>query len=67
MYGDARRRGLQHGGYVESSYLACARECGLSADELVILARNSLEASFASPAELGGYLALLKEYCAAFE
>jgi len=39
----------------------------LSADELVILARNSLEASFASPAELDGYLALLKEYCAAFE
>eukprot|EP00629_Pelagomonadales_sp_RCC1024_P015215 CAMPEP_0119280424 /NCGR_PEP_ID=MMETSP1329-20130426/22620_1 /TAXON_ID=114041 /ORGANISM="Genus nov. species nov., Strain RCC1024" /LENGTH=373 /DNA_ID=CAMNT_0007281011 /DNA_START=175 /DNA_END=1293 /DNA_ORIENTATION=+ len=61
FFGHIDKFGLEHGGYIESSYLACARECGLSADELVILARNSLEASFASPAELDGYLALLKE------
>ena len=55
-----------HGGYVDSCYHATARECGLTADECVLLARNSLEATFATPEEKAALVAKLRAYCEAF-
>ena len=57
---------LDHGGYVESCYHATARECGLTADECVLLARNSLEATFATPEEKTALVARLRAYCEGF-
>ena len=54
------------GGYVESCYHATARECGLTADECVLLARNSLEATFATPEEKTALVARLRAYCEGF-
>jgi len=54
------------GGYVESCYHATARECGLTADECVLLARNSIEATFAAPEEKAALVAKLRAYCEAF-
>ena len=54
------------GGYVDSCYHATARECGLTADECVLLARNSLEATFAAPEEKAALVAKLRAYCEAF-
>ena len=54
------------GGYVESCYHATARECGLTADECVLLARNSLEATFAAPEDKAALVARLRAYCEAF-
>ena len=54
------------GGYVESCYHATARECGLTADECVLLARNSLEATFAAPEEKAALVAKLRAYCEGF-
>ena len=54
------------GGYVESCYHATARECGLTADECVLLARNSIEATFATPEEKAVLVAKLRAYCEAF-
>ena len=51
FFGHTDKYGTTHGGYVDSCYRATARECGLTADECVLLARNSLEATFASPEE----------------
>ena len=47
-------------------YHATARECGLTADECVLLARNSLEATFAAPEEKAALVAKLRAYCEAF-
>ena len=54
------------GGYVDSCYHATARECGLTADECVLLARNSLEATFAAPEDKAALVARLRAYCEAF-
>ena len=54
------------GGYVDSCYHATARECGLTADECVLLARNSLEATFAAPEDKATLVARLRAYCEAF-
>ena len=54
------------GGYVDSCYHATARECGLTADECVLLARNSLEATFAAPEDKAALVAKLCAYCEAF-
>ena len=45
---------------------ATARECGLTADECVLLARNSIEATFATPEEKAVLVAKLRAYCEAF-
>ena len=45
---------------------ATARECGLTADECVLLARNSLEATFAAPEEKTALVAKLRAYCEGF-
>ena len=45
---------------------ATARECGLTADECVLLARNSLEATFAAPEEKAALVAKLRAYCEGF-
>ena len=47
-------------------YHATARECGLTADECVLLARNSIEATFAAPEEKAALVAKLRAYCEAF-
>jgi adenosine deaminase len=50
------------GGYVGDNYLAVAEALGLTRDELVTLARNSIEASFVRVEERRALLAELKEY-----
>ena len=45
---------------------ATARECGLTADECVLLARNSLEATFATPEEKTALVERLRAYCEGF-
>ena len=54
--------GGTHGGYLPANYVVTAHECGLSADEVVVLARNSLESSFASPKEKEVHIAALRAY-----
>ena len=67
FFGHTDKFGEQHDGYVDSCYYVTAKEVGLSADELVGLALNSLEASFITPTELAQYKAMLREYCETFE
>lgn len=45
------------GGYLMQNFLACAEALGLSRSDLVALARNSLQASFTTPAERAPWLA----------
>lgn len=45
------------GGYVLDNYMACATSLGLSQDELAVLAKNSIAASFLSDAEKQAYWA----------
>ena len=47
------------GGYVHDNYVETARALGLGRDDLVALAANSIEASFAVEAERAGWLAEL--------
>jgi adenosine deaminase len=47
------------GGYIGDNYVAIARALQLGPTDLVAIARNSLEASFASPDEKAGWLAEL--------
>jgi len=54
--------GGTHGGCLPANYVVTAHECGLSADEVVVLARNSLESSFASPKEKEVHIAALRAY-----
>ena len=51
---------------MQKKHHATARECGLTADECVLLARNSLEATFAAPEEKAALVAKLRAYCEAF-
>lgn len=53
------------GGYVNENYLAVHEALGLTADQLVVLARNSFEASFLSAAEKDALVARLDAYAAA--
>ena len=62
FFGHVDKWGGTHGGYLPANYVVTAHECGLSADEVVVLARNSLESSFASPREKEGHIAALRAY-----
>ena len=62
FFGHVDKFGGTHGGYLPANYVVTAHECGLSADEVVVLARNSLESSFASPKEKEVHIAALRAY-----
>jgi adenosine deaminase len=53
------------GGYLLENYLALQRGLGLSRAQLVLLARNSIEASFLAPADQRRWLAAIDDYVAA--
>jgi adenosine deaminase len=53
------------GGYVADNYVALAEQAGLSASDLVELARNSFHASWLTPARRSAYLAQVDEYARA--
>jgi len=67
FFGHEDKFGRRHGGYIESNYFATARECSLSADELIKLAMNSFESSFISKIELQAYCGMVKNYCINFK
>jgi adenosine deaminase len=52
------------GGYVNDNFIQCRHTLGLSADDVVTLARNSLTASFVPPAEAARNVAMLDAYVA---
>jgi adenine deaminase len=52
------------GGYINDNFIQCRHALGLSADDIVTLARNSLAASFVPPAEAARNIALLDTYVA---
>ena len=62
----AWRCGLTQLPQAATSSRATTRECGLTADECVLLARNSLEATFAAPEEKAALVAKLRAYCEGF-
>jgi adenosine deaminase len=51
------------GGYLHQNYIETADALGLSRDQLVVLARNSLEAAFTDASERRADLATLAAYC----
>lgn len=53
------------GGYIGENYAATSEALGLTRDDLVTIARNSLEATFASDTDKAKWLAELDEYVAA--
>ena len=55
------------GGYVNDNFIQCAQILGLSADDVVMLARNSLLAAFAPPDETARHVARLEGYLAAHQ
>lgn len=54
------------GGYVNDNFIQCQHTLGLSAKQIVSLARNSLTASFAATDEVARDVALLDAYVANF-
>jgi adenosine deaminase len=52
------------GGYVNDNYRQCEAALGLSREDIVTLARNSLAASFLPPHDIAAHLAGLDAYCA---
>ncbi len=52
------------GGYVNDNYIACRDALGLSDDQIIALARNSLTACFLPPAEIAMHLGRLDAYVA---
>jgi adenosine deaminase len=52
------------GGYVNDNFIQCQHVMGLSLDTVAALARNSLTASFAAPADKARHVALLDDYLA---
>ncbi|HEX4171210.1 MAG TPA: adenosine deaminase, partial [Acetobacteraceae bacterium] len=52
------------GGYVSDNYIACRDALGMSDDQIVALARNSLMACFLPPAEIAMHLGRLDAYVA---
>ncbi len=55
------------GGYVNDNFIQCEQILGLSTDDVVMLARNSLLASFAPPDETARHVARLEDYVAAHQ
>lgn len=53
------------GGYVNENYAAIRKALGLSREELVMLARNSFEASFLSSERKAPLIERLEAYAAA--
>jgi adenosine deaminase len=51
-------------GWVTENMAACRRALGLTTDELVLLARNSICAAFVSPAEAADMMKRLEAYVA---
>jgi adenosine deaminase len=54
------------GGYVNDNFIECRRALDLAADDVVTLARNSLNAAFAPAELLARHVALLDDYLAEF-
>ena len=52
------------GGYVNDNFIQCRQVLGLSTDDIVAMARNSLTASFVAPAEAARHIAQLDAYVA---
>jgi adenosine deaminase len=52
------------GGTVNDNFIQCRHALGLSVDEIVTLARNSLNAAFVPPEEAARTMALLNTYIA---
>ena len=50
------------GGYIADNYLATADALGLARDDLILCARNSLEASFATQSHIDTWLAELDSH-----
>ena len=55
------------GGYINDNYTQCQSALGLTAAELIILARNSIEAAFLEPKVRVDYLTRLSTYCDAWQ
>src|SRR4029077_1897157 len=55
------------GGTINDNFIQCRHALGLSTDDIVTLARNSLAASFVPPAEAARSIALLDAYVAKFQ
>ncbi len=54
------------GGFINENFIQCQHTLGLSVDDLVLLARNSLAASFMPPEDISRGIARLDAYVAAF-
>jgi adenine deaminase len=52
------------GGTINDNFIQCRHALGLSTDDIVTLARNSLEAAFVLPEDAARYVALLDDYVA---
>ncbi|MGH7042334.1 MAG: hypothetical protein ACREFY_09395, partial [Acetobacteraceae bacterium] len=52
------------GAYVSETYVRCQKALGLSLDEVVTLARNSLTSAWASQTEIAGQVRRLERYVA---
>jgi adenosine deaminase len=55
------------GGTINDNFIQCRHALGLSADDIVTLARNSLEAAFVLPEDAARYVALLDAYVADYQ
>jgi adenosine deaminase len=53
------------GGYIGDNYAACARELGLTRDEVIALAKNSFSASFLGKDDKQRHLDAIDAYAAA--
>jgi len=49
--------------YVSENYIQCQKALGLSRDDIIQLAKNSLTGSFASPEQIKSYLSRVDNYC----
>mmetsp|Transcript_1869 Transcript_1869/g.5451 ORF Transcript_1869/g.5451 Transcript_1869/m.5451 type:complete len:88 (+) Transcript_1869:910-1173(+) len=67
FFGHEDKYGTSYDGYIDSNYAATARECALSADELVKLALDSLDSSFAPKEEKLKYREAVRRYCQEFQ
>lgn len=67
FFGHKDKFGEVHGGYLNANYVVAAKECALSADEVVNLAVNSFESSFLTEQQLGLYKKEIEQYCKSFK
>mmetsp|Transcript_10498 Transcript_10498/g.11984 ORF Transcript_10498/g.11984 Transcript_10498/m.11984 type:complete len:401 (+) Transcript_10498:238-1440(+) len=65
FFGHRDKFGEIHGGYINSNYLVTAKECALTADEIVVLALNSFESCFSDSVSI--YKEEVTEYCENFK